>query len=98
MDNPPQNPSELSQSLLELSAEYGKLTDELIIILEKKPALWMELRRSTQSDTSAERAWSATVDGMKETTIRLKIKALEKSMSAIKARLRVQEVEAKNQW
>lgn len=91
-------PGQLSERLLQESAQFSKLSDELATILESKPALWMELRRDTQSDTSAERAWSATPNGAKETTLKLKLKALEKSMSAVKTHLRILEVEAKNMF
>lgn len=92
----PNTPHDLSEALMVESAKFSSLTDELILILEKKPALWMELRRATQSDTSAERAWSATPDGMRETTLRLKLRAVEKSMSATKTQLRILSDEARN--
>lgn len=92
----PNTPHELSEALMVESAKFGSLTDELVLILEKKPALWMELRRDTKSDTSAERAWSATQDGMRETTLRLKLRAIEKSMSAAKTMLRIMSDEAHN--
>lgn len=91
-----ETPTELSEKLLEQSAEYQKLSDELIAILETKAQIWMEIRAHTQSDTSAERAWGATPNGVKETSLRLKLKSLEKGMGAIKTRLRVIEMEVRN--
>ena len=89
-------PHELAQSLEEKAHEFSVQTDFLIEILEKKPAIWNEMRRDFKSDTSCERAWNATENGIKEMRYRLKLKALEKEMSAIRTQLRVASDEARN--
>lgn len=90
------NPEALSEELLELSNTYGTLSDELSEILEAKPKLWLSIRAQTKSDTSAERAWEATESGVRETVVKLKLKAIEKRMSALRTRLRVMDAEARN--
>lgn len=90
-------PSELSEKLMEESAQFSQYCDELADILQRKPAEWLKLRTGATSDTQAERMYSNTPDGVQEVILRLKIKACEKSMSAIKARLRVVELEVRNQ-
>ena len=91
-----ETPTDLSERLLEQSARFSELSDELSTILEGKPKIWLNIRSQTQSDTSAERTWAATPDGIQETILKLKLKALEKSMSAIKTRLRIASDEARN--
>ena len=91
-----ESPPQLAEHLLGLASDYSRLSDELAEVLTAKPMKWIELRAVASSDTQAERAWSATEDGVKEVVLRLKVKALEKVMSAIKTRLRVLEGEANN--
>lgn len=89
-------PGQLSETLIAQSAEFGKLSDQLAEVLKAKPGIWMHLRETTKSDTSAERAWASTEQGIAETVLKLKLKSLEKSMSAIKTRLKVLSDEAHN--
>ena len=91
-------PEELSNELLELSNTYGTHSDELGEILEGKARLWMKIREKTKSDTSAERTWNATDMGIREVTLKLKLKAIEKRMSALRTRLRIMDTEAKNMF
>lgn len=91
-----ETPSELSDRLVEESAKYSQATEELTEILRTKSVRWLELRKNVASDTRADREWDSTMDGIMEMSLRLKLKALEKSMSAIKTRLRVVEMEVRN--
>lgn len=86
----------LAQERLELSAEYQTLSDQLGAILTRKPVKWLLIRQDTKSDTSAEREWQNTEDGIQETVLKLKLKALEKRMSGIKTYLDVLNAEARN--
>jgi len=90
------NPVELSEKLVLMAHEYSERSDELADILVLKPAKWLHMRSQEKSATDTDRLWDATEDGMKETRIKLKMKSLEKLMSAIRTRLRIQEVEARN--
>ena len=56
----------------------------------------MLIRESHKSDTATERAWQSTAEGIRETRIKLKLKALEKQMSAIKTHLKTLSDEAHN--
>lgn len=89
-------PSELSEQLMEESAKYGKAVDELTEILRTKSVKWLEIRKDCTSDTQAEREWGRTMDGIREMSLKYTLKALEKSMSATKTRLRILELEARN--
>lgn len=89
-------PQDLSNRLLDLSSEYSRNSDLLSEILGAKPKLWLAIRLKSKSDTSAEREWQATEAGIQETTLKLKLKSLEKEMSAVRTKLRVMDTEAHN--
>lgn len=91
-------PKELGDNLGYLAGEYGFWSSRLEDILLRKPAKWNELRKEKSSDRAAERAWEATEDGVNEMTLRLKLKRLEKLMSAVKTIINIKNVEVRNQW
>lgn len=98
MQDPQTSPGELSAILMYLAAEYGKKSGEVGEILMHKADTWPKLRQDRESDKQADKAWDAMIEGRLETTLRLDLKMLEKLMGAIKAHLRVREVEARNQF
>jgi hypothetical protein len=91
-------PHEIATDILKMSDHYGKL-GQALNDLNKIYALWWKAKRSDfKSDKSAEKEWDLTTEGMEMQTIRLKIKVIEKKMSAYKTYLRVLEGEAHNQF
>lgn len=60
--------------------------------------MWVAMREYYKSDTATDRAWQATELGKEETKTKLKLKALEKEMSAIKTHLKVKSDEARNMY
>jgi len=91
-------PQELAERRVELSAEYGKCADDLADILEIKATTWMKMRENNKSDKATDMQWDATEYGIKEMRLRLKMKGLEKKLSASKTYLDVMNGEARNQW
>lgn len=91
------NPHLSANDLAVLAGEYAFVMGQLEMILQRKPAIWSEMRKNFKSDTACERAWEATADGMNEAGLRLRAKSVEKMMSALKSLLRIAEGEAKNQ-
>ena len=91
-------PHQLADELHEMAIEYAKLAEELGMILTYKPAEWLKLRGDSKSDASTDRAYEATEAGTRETIIRLKMKALEKMMSAIKTKLQILTNEARSNY
>lgn len=83
---------------MRLSAEYARLSERLADILEKKTHIWLNIRADVKSDTAADRKWDSTEDGIQEMRLRLKLKAMEKEMSAIRSHLEVLQGEARNQY
>lgn len=92
------SPHELAEQRLELSAEYGRYSEELEIVLLEKPRTWRTLRGTVKSDTAADRLWEETDQGRDEIRLRLRMKALDKKFSAIKTMLDVYQGEARNQF
>lgn len=90
-------PRDLAEFRLALAAEYAYLNSQLIEILMRKPAKWNELRRDQKSDMATERVFSATLDGLKEIELRMKLKSIEKLSSAIRTQLEVMIGESKMQ-
>ena len=94
----PLTPRELGNELLDLSGEYSSQTEELNDLLDLKAANWESLRKLVKSDASCDRKWEALPEGKKERRLRLKLKAIEKRMSSLKAMLQVLEGESRNQF
>lgn len=94
----PESPRELSERLMAQSNSYATFSERLVEILKRKPAIWNTLRKELKSDTSADKSYEATADGLEEMELRSKLRVLEKGMSAIKTMLRTLEVEAHNQF
>lgn len=90
------NPHGCAHDLAILAGEYAFIMGELEQILQRKPAIWSEMRKNFKSDTACERSWQATMDGMKEAGLRLRSKSVEKMMSALKSLIRIAEGESHN--
>lgn len=92
------NPHQVADDLAILSGEYSWICAQLEAILSKKPATWNVIRPKHKSDTSAEREWQASEDGINESGLRLRMKGIEKMLSALKSLLRMAENEAHNNF
>jgi hypothetical protein len=93
-----QTPHELADSRITLAADYAFFSEQLEEVLAKKPAVWGTLRAQSKSDKSADRLWEASADGIKEMQLRLRMKAIEKKMSAAKTMLDVLQGESRNNY
>jgi conjugal transfer/entry exclusion protein len=90
------NPHDCANDLAVLAGEYAFIMGRLEEILQRKPAVWTEMRVKFESDKACERAWEGTGDGLSESSLRLQAKSVEKMMSALKSLLRLAEDESKN--
>lgn len=86
---------EIAEERVQLAGEYERDAELLTDILTQKAAIWPELRKNLKSDRSADKAWDSTPAGINEMKLRLKMKASEKKMSALKTMLDVMEGEAR---
>ena len=90
------NPHEAANDLAVLAGEYAYAIGQLEIILQRKPAIWNELRKNFKSDTACERAWQGTKDGLEEVSLRLREKALGRMISGLRTLVRIATEEARN--
>ena len=59
---------------------------------------WLQIRDKSTSDTQADRKYELTDNGKLEKVYRQQLKTCEKMMSAIKTRIEIMIVEARNQY
>lgn len=81
------SPHILAEERLNLSEEYSRYSGELAKLIKKQAEYYVEHRPEYKSDTAVERAFQNTQDGVTLTIVKLKLKSLEKQMSAIKTML-----------
>ena len=88
----------LAEQRVNLANEYAKMTEELADILTVKAVKWSVFRADPEckSDTSAERKWDKTPEGLREMRLKLTMKAMEKQLSSMGTMLRAMEMEWKN--
>lgn len=84
---------ELRTKLAGLYSFYSSIYQD---ILSRKPKTWLKLRESCKSDTQADRQYEMTEDGINEIGLKLKIKVIEKLMSAFKTIIEVANNERNN--
>jgi hypothetical protein len=91
-------PHEIALDLLKMADYIGKLGERLNELNKLYALWWQTCRTDFKSDKSAEKAWDLTKEGTEMQEVRLKIKVIEKKMSAYKVYLRVLENEARNTY
>jgi hypothetical protein len=85
------SPPVLAQIAVELSSYYFNFAEKLKDITIFKADRWMELRKEQKSDNSTDRLWDSTNKGKQEIELRSMLKGLEKHISNIKMRLKIEE-------
>jgi hypothetical protein len=92
-----QDPHGAAEDLTVIAGEFAWTCSQLEDILSRKPARWNLLRNDFKSDTACERAWESTEDGVNEVGLRLRIKSMEKIMSALRTLIRLATTQAISQ-
>lgn len=92
------NPSACAEDRAILSGEYSWICGQLETILQRKPAIWNEIRKNVKSDTACERVWEQTSDGLDEQGLRLRLKSCEMMMRGLSSLLKLADGEAKNTY
>ena len=89
-------PGRLSEIMVELSAWYARVGQQLEDILVFKADRWMEIRKrdDVKSDKVADRLWDVQSEGKEEIRFRSQLKYLEKVIGSIKFRLKIKEGES----
>lgn len=90
------NPHELAEERMGMAEEYSRYSGMFAELIKKRAEHFKEERPNHKSDTACERAWERTPDGVQMTIIKLKLKAIERQMSASNTMLRLLENEAKS--
>lgn len=89
-------PHQLAEERIGLSEEYSRYSGLFADLIKKRAEHYKAERDNHKSDTSVERAWERTDEGIQMTIIKLKLKSIEKKLSATNTMLRLMENEAKN--
>ena len=90
------SPHQCAEDKAILAGEFAWVMSQLENVLQKKPSVWGTIRLQTKSDTSAEKVWQASEDGINEIGLRLRAKSIEKMMSALGTLVSLAERESKN--
>ena len=89
-------PNEMSDKRLELSEEYSRLSDEFAQHIKFQAEFFNLNREKYKSDNATQKAFEATTDGVRMVILKLKLKSIEKVMSALNTALRLAENQAHN--
>lgn len=89
-------PHEMAERRLELAEEYSRLSDEFAEHIKFQAEYFMLNREKHGSDNATQKAFEATTDGVRMIILKLKLKSIEKTMSALNTALRLAENQAKN--
>lgn len=90
------SPHAISEERIKLSEEYSRYAGQLAKLLKVQADYFNNHRHEHKSDTATQRAFEATEDGVTFAVLKLKLKSIEKTMSAYNTHLRLLENEAKN--
>lgn len=89
-------PHQLAEERIGLAEQYSRYSGLYADLIKKRAEHFKEEREKYKSDTATERAWERTKEGTQMTIIKLKLKVIEKQMSASNTILRLLENEAKS--
>lgn len=89
------NPHQISEKRILLSEEYSRHSTTLASLLGEQAKWFTSNREGYKSDTATQRAFETTEDGILMNQLKLRLKAIEKQLSAYNTALRLAENEAK---
>lgn len=90
------SPHQIAEERVGMAEEYSRYSGLYADLIKKRAEHFKLERENHKSDTAVERAWERTPEGVQMTIIKLKLKAIEKQMSASNTMLRLLENESKN--
>lgn len=89
-------PHEMAQKRLDLSEEYSRYSGEFAKLVKFQADYFHVERENHKSDNACQKAFDRTPEGVQMTILKMKLKSIEKTMSALNTSLRLAENEAKN--
>lgn len=87
-------PHQMAEDLMDLSEQYSRYSGEYAEHIKLQADYFNTFRENFKSDNATQKAFDATPAGVKLVILKLKLKALEKQMSANRTFLRLAENEA----
>ena len=88
-------PHEMADSMMDLAEQYSKYSGELAKLTKVEGEYYKATRPHVKSDTAVARQFQTTDEGIQMAVVRLKLKSLEKQMSATKLFVEVATNEAR---
>ena len=89
-------PHQLADERIGLAEEYSRYSGILAELIKKRAEHYRDKRPNFKSDLAVEREWENTEVGTQMTIIKMKLKTIEKKLSATATMLRLLENESKN--
>ncbi len=89
-------PHQLAEERMGMAEEYSRYSGEYAKLIKKQADYFNTNRENHKSDTATQRAFDATDDGVTMAVVKLKLKSIEKQLSASNTMLRLMENEAKS--
>ena len=89
-------PYQLADERIGMSEEYSRYSGLYADLIKKRAEHYKTERENYKSDTAVERAWERIPEGVQMTIIKLKLKVIEKQLSASNTMLRLLENQAKS--
>ncbi len=89
-------PFQIAEERIGMAEEYSRYSGLYADLTKKRAEHYKIERENHKSDTSVERAWERTLEGVQMTIIKLKLKAIEKQLSASNTMLRLLEKQTKS--
>lgn len=89
------NPHQIAEERIGMAEEYSRYSGFYADLIKKRAEHYKLNREEYKSDTACERDWERTPDGVQMTIIKLKLKSIEKQLSASNTMLRLLENEAR---
>ena len=90
------SPHQLAEERMGMAEEYSRYSGLFAEMIKFRAEHYQKHREKFKSDIACERDWEMTEQGVQMTIIKLKLKSIEKKMSASNTMLRLLENEAKN--
>jgi len=89
-------PHQLAEARIGLAEEYSRYSGEYALMVKAQAQFFKDNREKHKSDTSTQRAFDLTDEGVHMTILKMKLKSIEKTMSAYNTYLRLMENQAKS--
>lgn len=83
------SPDKLADELMNLSEQYSRYSGELAKLTKAEGDYYKVTRPHVKSDTAVARQFQTTEEGIQMAVVKLKLKSLEKQMSATKVFIEV---------